>query len=63
MKKPVYINQAIIKTLKDYHKKLPIDFLAKVIGRQADEIKDDLEGLKNKGVIEVDDQGVSIREE
>lgn len=49
---------AIVRTLKDYQsvrKSLPIDFVARMVGRQPKELDDSLRTLKQKGVIQIDD--------
>jgi predicted transcriptional regulator len=45
------INTSILETLKEYNDKIPIDFLAKRIGREREEIAKYLEALEEKGVV------------
>ena len=45
------INISILETLKEYNDKVPIDFLAKRIGREREEIAKYLEALEEKGVV------------
>lgn len=47
----VGMNTDIIRNLKRYGEDVPIDFLARVCRRNPDEIKDDLESLKEAGVL------------
>jgi len=56
------ISTAIIKVLKSYSKKIPVDFLAKSIGRSTPEIQGYLEDLKDEGIIKLDGDDVSIAE-
>ena len=57
---PLGISTAIVKTLKRYDKKIPTDFLARLVGRRTSEIKEHLESLQQKGIIELDHDNVSI---
>lgn len=45
------INTSILETLKEYNDKVPIDFLARRIGREREEIAKYLEALEEKGVV------------
>lgn len=45
----------IVKTLKEYKKPLPIGFLAYVLRRREDDVKQDLARLQDGGVVEIDE--------
>jgi predicted transcriptional regulator len=54
------INTSIIEALKEYNDKLPIDFLAKRIGRDREEITKYLDALVSKGIVQNDGNYVSL---
>jgi len=45
------INTAIVRVLKEYDKNLPIEFLAKKIGRETSETRSNIEELIEEGVV------------
>ncbi len=48
---------AIVRTLREYKSirpALPIDFVARQVGRRPKELQESLEQLENKGVIRID---------
>jgi len=56
------VNTAIINILQKYNKKIPIDFVAKTIGRRSLEIQAYVEKLERKGIIARDGENISIAE-
>lgn len=54
------VNTIIIETLREYDDKIPIDFLAKKIGRERNEITKYLEDLETKGILHNDGNYVYI---
>jgi len=54
------INTAIIDILQKYNRKIPIDFVAKVIGRRTYEIQGYVKKLEQEGIIERDGEDIAI---
>lgn len=54
------INTIIIQTLKEFNDEIPIDFLARRIGRERTEILKYLEALETEGIIKHKGNNVSI---
>jgi hypothetical protein len=54
------INTSIVDTLTEYNDKIPIDFLAKRIGRERNEIAPYLDALESKGILSNDGNYVRI---
>ncbi len=57
------INTAIINVLQKYNKKVPIDFVARTIGRRPLEIQAYVKRLERKGIIERDGDDIFIVEQ
>jgi predicted ArsR family transcriptional regulator len=53
------LNTAIVTTLKEYGP-IPVDFLAKLLGRRTAEILEYLESLEREGVVRRDGEKVSL---
>lgn len=54
------INTAIINILQKYNKRIPIDFVAKVIGRRSFEIQNNVAKLVQEGIIERHGEDITI---
>lgn len=57
---PVGLNMAIVTTLKSYKRELPIDFLARTLGRQSYEIRPNLQNLERMGVVRIVGDNVAL---
>lgn len=47
------LNTSILKTVREHHKPIPIDYLAKIYGRQREEIQPYLNKLEEEGLITI----------
>ena len=54
------VNSAIVDILQKYNRKIPIDFVAKVIGRRSLEIQSNVTKLEQEGIIERDGEDITI---
>ena len=54
------VNSAIINILQKYNKRIPIDFVAKVIGRRSFEIQNNVTKLEQEGIIERHGEDINI---
>jgi predicted transcriptional regulator len=54
------VGQLIVSILSEYKRALPIDFVAKVVGRTAQEIRPELQNLEERGAIHCDDDRVQL---
>ena len=50
---------AIVRTLREFgrSREVPVELVARKVGRTAEEIRDDLDYLKGKGVVELSQAG------
>jgi hypothetical protein len=60
MNVPTGINTGIVQTLKAYNRALPVDFVARYIGRQPYEIQSDIKNLERMGVIQRIGENISL---
>jgi hypothetical protein len=54
------LNSKIVTILKDYGT-VPLDFLAKRLGRQTIEISESIDDLKEKNVLEIEGDSVKLK--
>ena len=54
------VSTAIVKALKIYSKSIPVDFLARLIGRSSTEVEKSLADLEKNGVVKRDGDTVSV---
>lgn len=54
------VNSAIVNVLQKYNKRIPIDFVAKVIGRRSFEIQNNVTKLEQEGIIERHGEDINI---
>jgi len=54
------INSSIVRTLQNYNSEIPIDFLAKKVGRRRSEVLVYLIALNEKGVVQLSDKNVAL---
>lgn len=47
------LNTSILKTVREYRKPIPVDYLAKLYGRQREEIQPYLNKLEEEGLITI----------
>lgn len=47
------LNSSILKTTKEYHRPIPIDYLARLYGRTREEIQPYLDNLEEAGLITI----------
>lgn len=52
---------AIVRTLRDFDRPIPISFLAQTIGRRPEEISRTLQALINEGVVMTHQSGKNLR--
>ena len=61
MAEVVGLSTQIVAILKQY-RRIPVDFLARRLGRHTSEIREDLESLEREGVLERDGEQVTLSE-
>ncbi len=56
------INTAIVDVLKRYNKEIPVDYLAREVGRRTHEIQGSLKNLEDHKIVKIHNAFVSILE-
>ena len=54
------INTAIVGVLRKYNKEIPVDYLAREVGRRTYEIQEPLKNLEEHRIVKMHDNFVSI---